>query len=218
MNDPFTQYHNVGIFRDRRKIEEKGYTIATSIGGVMDTSIEDRAKNILTWFNMEIDYKERFLFRPYRHPLEVLKKRKGICLDSSILYVLMARSAGIHSCIGVQDTQEHAIALIKDDKKETVGIDVTTGRYEVDDVYRYNPHSDKEIIYLFRRVNLMQNVLGCVKSGLISLAFGTAMTIGHHAGLPIPTGIQMQHATTNLAENILEDFVEYTKELDHYIK
>ncbi|MBU2589292.1 MAG: transglutaminase-like domain-containing protein [Nanoarchaeota archaeon] len=113
----------------------------------------DKAFQLFEWFKKNIHYKdEKF----YKRSTEVLRKKHGVCAESTVLYVTMARCSGLKAnyvSVHKDNTGKkvcHACAGVK--LKDWLLVDIAQETFDIKHK-KYQILTDEEVFLRFKAWN-----------------------------------------------------------------
>jgi len=113
----------------------------------------DKAFQLFEWFRKNIRYKDENF---YKRSTEVLRKKHGVCAESAVLYITMARCSGlVSSYVSVQNNEKgkkvhHACAGVK--LNNWLLVDIAQETFNIKHK-KYKILKDNEVITKFKAWN-----------------------------------------------------------------
>lgn len=113
----------------------------------------EKAYGLFQWFSNNINYKDEDF---YKRSVEVLRKKHGVCAESAVLYVTMARCAGLVSSYASVKKDfngkkvRHACAGVR--IRGWLLVDLTMEAFDIKHK-RYEILRDEEVIARFKAWN-----------------------------------------------------------------
>ena len=134
-DERMTVFSDHKLFKINKKLRKKALALTA-------LEKEDTVRNIYHWLRAEVKYSRGFFIRDhYGHPNRVHKRGRGVCVDQSILYVAMAREAGLESCVAYAQDCKHAVAVVRLDGDPLI-VDIASGNYYNRNISDYRPVRD----------------------------------------------------------------------------